>query len=77
MMNWCSYFVALTMCQMVMRQISWPPSITGRWRRLFSVISDMHWSPVWFKCTYITGLDMMSRSGVSFGERAISTSLRA
>ena len=57
--------------------MSLPPSMTGKWRSRFSVISAMRSWLVLRGCTYMTGRVMMTRSGVSLDPRAISATLRA
>ncbi len=77
MMNCCSEMMSLTRSPIETIRTRLPASSTGRWRSRFSVTHAMHSALVWLGCTYITGLTMMSRTGVTFDERAISTILRA
>src|SRR5713101_4124953 len=76
MTNFCSEMTSLTRSPMEIRPISLPPSKTGRWRSRFSVISTMHSSLVWSGRTYMTVDVMMSRTEVSFDDRAMRTIFR-
>ena len=69
--------MSLTKSPMEMSPTSLSLSMIGRWRKRFSVISAMQTSLVCSGRTNRTGLDMMSRTGVSFDDRAMSTILRA